>query len=144
MNTKNNLGNIPKNYLMCTHASCTKCNSCLRYLAYESLSDLDVILKIINPKNLSLLTNDCPYFRPLEKICYAKGFIGILDSLPNKVWKSVSHKLQTIYNERDYYRLRKGEKLLTPTEQENIISLVRQHGITDIPDFDAYVYDYEW
>ena len=77
MNTEIDLGSMPLNYMKCTNASCAKCHTCLRYLAYESLSDLDVILKIINPKNLSLLTNDCPYFRPSEKICYAKGFIGI-------------------------------------------------------------------
>lgn len=144
MDTKNDLGSKPQNYLMCTCTSCTRCHTCLRYLAYESLPDSEISLRIINPKHLSLQKDDCPYFRPSEKIRYAKGFIGILDSLPNKVWKSVSGKLQSLYNERTYYRARKGEKLLTPEEQEQMVSFIRQQGITDIPDFDAYVDDYAW
>lgn len=144
MDTKNDLGNMPKNYLMCTHTSCIKCNTCLRYLAYESMPDSEVSLRIVNPKFLALHTDGCPYFRSSEKIRYAKGFVGILESLPNKVWKSVSGKLLFLYNGRTYYRVRKGEKLLTPKEQDRIVNLIRQHGITDIPEFDAYVSDYEW
>ncbi len=144
MNTEIDLGSMPLNYMKCTNASCAKCHTCLRYLAYESLPDSEVSLKIVNPKLLSQQTDECPYFRSSKKIRYAKGFIEILESLPNKIWKSVSGKLQYLYNGRNYYRVRKGEKLLTPKEQERIIAIIRQHGVKNIPDFDAYVDDYAW
>ena len=138
------LEQMPQNYLMCTHASCTKCHKCLRYAAYESLPDTETTFRIVSPKYLAVQTDGCPYFRSSAKVHYAKGFIGILESLPVKVWKSVVYKLQFLYNRRTFYRYRKGEKLLPPKEQERILSLIRQNGVENIPDFDAYIDDYAW
>ena len=43
-----------------------------------------------------------------------------------------------------YYRMRRGERLITPTEQEAIYQMLEQQGITTRPEFDAYVEDYLW
>lgn len=144
MDERINLERMPQNYLMCTHASCTRCRNCLRFLAFVSLPDSEATIRIVNPKSLAQPTDGCSYHRSSEKIRFAKGFIGILDSLPIKVWKSVSYKLQFLYNLRTYYRLRKGEKLLPPKEQERIRDIIRQHGIQNIPDFDDFLEDYAW
>jgi hypothetical protein len=40
--------------------------------------------------------------------------------------------------------MRKGTRLITPTEQETIYNLLEQQGITERPAFDAYTEDYLW
>lgn len=135
---------IPDNYLMCTHNACTQCNNCLRYQAYLSLPATEPHFRAVNPQFVAAQPEGCPYFRHAEKVRYAKGFIGILNSLPVATWKSVTSKLEYLYNGRNYYRYRKGEKLLPPEEQKRIVALIRQHGVNTLPDFDAYVEDYVW
>lgn len=135
---------MPRNYMMCIHASCPRSAACLRYQAYENLSEPVVGLKMLNPKLDALQAEDCPYFRSMERVRYAKGFIGILNTLPVGVWKSVTAHLQCMFNGRNYYRLRKGERLLAPKEQEAIISLLRRDGVQEIPEFDDYVEEFKW
>lgn len=43
-----------------------------------------------------------------------------------------------------YYRMRKGERLIAPTEQEEIYQLLEQQGVKTRPEFDDYVEDYLW
>ena len=43
-----------------------------------------------------------------------------------------------------YYRMRRGERLITPTEQEELYQLLEQQGVKTRPEFDAYVEDYLW
>ena len=43
-----------------------------------------------------------------------------------------------------YYRMRRGDRLITPTEQEAIYQMLEQQGVTARPEFDAYVEGYLW
>ena len=43
-----------------------------------------------------------------------------------------------------YYRMRRGERLITPTEQEEIYQLLEKKGINTRPEFDAYEEGYLW
>ena len=43
-----------------------------------------------------------------------------------------------------YYRFRRKEQLITPSEQKYIRQLFRKKGITDEPIYDEYVERYEW
>ena len=43
-----------------------------------------------------------------------------------------------------YYRMSRGDWLITPTEQEELYQLLEQQGVKTRPEFDAYVEDYLW
>lgn len=144
MKPKIDLDGMPHNYMMCTNASCDKSVFCLRYLAYECISESTISLNVVNPKMVAGRMMECPYFRSSDKVRYAKGFIGILDALPVKVWKTVTLQLQFLFNVRNYYRVRKGERLLAPSEQRDIINVLRRNGVNGNSTFDSYVDVYEW
>ena len=42
------------------------------------------------------------------------------------------------------HRARKGERLLSPSEQQHILNILRNCGVTTTQEFDAYVEDYDW
>jgi len=48
------------------------------------------------------------------------------------------------FGRRTYYRIRKGERLLTPSEQQRILNILKNYGATHLQNFDAYVEDYDW
>ena len=50
----------------------------------------------------------------------------------------------SFFGRRTYYRVRKGERLLTPSEQQRILTILKNCGVTHPQDFDVYVEDYDW
>lgn len=144
MEEKQHLIQVPDNYPVCLNSQCSKATTCLRQLAGQAVAADVKFLFVINPKHQATLGQDCPYFRPDTKVYYAKGFIKILDHLPVCEMKKVVSSLISHFGQRTYYRIRKGERLLSPSEQRVILNIFKRCGVTGTPEFDAYVEDYEW
>ncbi|MCQ4775613.1 DUF6078 family protein, partial [Lacrimispora saccharolytica] len=79
-----------------------------------------------------------------QKVQYAKGCMNILDNLPHKQRQLAIIHLMEYFSRRTYYRIRKGERLLSPAEQRDVQKILKQCGATGKQEFDAYVEDYEW
>ena len=101
-------------------------------------------LDYYQPKHLASVEGDCPHYRSNRKVRYAKGFIGILENLPYKQMQTVILHLMSYLGRRTYYRSRKGERLLSPSEQQRILNILKSCGVTAPQEFDAYVEDYDW
>lgn len=99
---------------------------------------------IISPKRLTTTKGDCPYYRSNIKASYAKGFIGILESLPHKQMENVIIHLMSFFSRRTYYRVRKGERLLSPAEQQQVLNVLKYCGVLQPPKFDEYIEAYDW
>ena len=108
---------VPYQYAMCLNRKCSKANTCLRQLTEQSVPEKIEYWDILSPKHLAALQGDCPYYRSNTKVRYAKGFIKILEALPYKQMQAVISHLMSFFGRRTYYRVRKGERLLTPSEQ---------------------------
>ena len=89
-------------------------------------------------------TDRCAYFRPADKLTYALGFIGMLDRMPYKLMQEAICKLMRRFGRRTYYRVRKGERPLSPDEQKSMLNILKQCGINDPGKFDAYFEAYDW
>jgi len=48
------------------------------------------------------------------------------------------------FGRRTYYRVRKGERPLSPDEQKSMLNILKQCGINDPGKFDAYFEAYDW
>ena len=71
-----------------------------------------------------------------------KGFIRMLEALPYKQMQTVISHLMSYFGRRTYYRIRKGERLLTPLRAtKRILNILKNCGATHLQDFDAYVED---
>lgn len=135
---------VPYEYPMCLNRKCPKAATCLRQLAEQYVPENIKYWTIVSPKHLATQECDCPYYRPSKKVRYAKGFIGILDNLSHRQTEEIIPYLIGYFSRRTYYRIRKGERLLFPSEQEAILNILKKHGVTGSLEFDAYIDDYEW
>ena len=99
--------------------------TCLRQLTEQSVPENIEHWIIISPKYLSTVKGGCPHYRSSTKVRYAQGFIGILENLPYKQMQTVILHLMNYLGRRTYYRARKGERLLSPSEQQHILNILR-------------------
>ena len=135
---------MPHDYPLCLNRQCPQAATCLRQIVEREVPDSVEYWVVLSPKHQATLTGDCPYYRSSAKVSYAKGFMNILDNLPRKQLQSVIAHLISHFSQRTYYRIRKGERLLSPSEQQQVLNILKRCGVTGLQEFDGYVEDYEW
>lgn len=132
---------VPSYYDFCIFGECPKASTCLRHTALPMTEELKV--RIFNPHMLNK-TGKCPYYVKAEKVFHAKGLKGMMEKLPYGIHKRAVSALMSHFSERTYYRVRKGDRLLSPDEQKAVRRIITRLGYTDPWEFDAYVEDYLW
>lgn len=129
---------------MCLNRECAKANTCLRQLIVSTVPENIPHWTIVSPTYLATLKGTCPHYRSCTKVRFAKGFIKILDNLPNKQMRLVISHLISCFGRRTYYRIRKGERLLSPAEQKQFYNILKNCSITHPLQFDGYQEEYDW
>ena len=141
--TKTN-GKAPNNYTLCIKSDCPKSATCLRHVAIDMMPAEVERWSIVSPAYLAQVEGECPMYRSAEKVRYARGFVQMMSAMTVHQAHMVKESLIATFGMAMYYRMRKGTRLITPTEQETIYNLLEQQGITERPAFDAYTEDYLW
>ena len=141
--TKTN-GEVPNNYTLCIKNDCPKAATCLRHVAVKMMSSEVQRWSIISPAYLAQTEGECPVYRSAEKVQYARGFVRMMSALTVKQAHAVKENIVATFGMNMYYRMRRGERLITPAEQEEIYALLEKQGVSERPEFDAYVEDYLW
>ena len=144
MKTKISSRPMPKTYRLCVKTDCPRAAECLRSIALTMVSPDEQCIQVINPAYLSTIEGDCPVFRSAEKVRYARGFVKMLSGLTVSQANLLRQTLEHDFGHARYFRLRSGERLIDPATQEHIRQAMVRIGITDLPDFDAYVEEYDW
>lgn len=144
MKDKIDFSEIPHNYSVCVNRQCPRADHCLRQLAEQSLPDKIEFWSYARPKQVAGPEYDCPFYRNSRKVRYAKGMIALLENLPHKQMIEITRSLIAYFNRRTYYRIRKGERILSPAEQDKVLEILRQHGVENPNKFDFYFEDYAW
>jgi hypothetical protein len=135
---------VPNNYALCIKGDCPKSANCLRHAAVAMMQAEVQRWQIVSPAYLTQMEGECPMFRSAEKVRYARGFIRMMSAMTVQQAHMVKESLIATFGMAMYYRMRKGTRLITPTEQETIYNLLEQQGVTNRPAFDAYTEDYLW
>ena len=137
-------GTVPTNYTLCIKGDCPKAATCLRHRATQMMQADVQRWSILSPAYLVQIEGECPHYRSAEKVRYARGFVQMMSALTVKQAHVVKDSIVATFGMNMYYRMRRGERLITPTEQEAIYQMLEQQGITTRPEFDAYIEDYLW
>ena len=137
-------GTVPTNYTLCIKGDCPKAATCLRHRATQMMQADVQRWSILSPAYLVQIEGECPHYRSAEKVKYARGFVRMMSALTVKQAHVVKDSIVTTFGMNMYYRMRRGERLITPTEQEEIYQMLEQQGVTTRPEFDAYEKDYLW
>lgn len=138
-------GNAPASFPLCYKTRCASAATCLRALAARDADTTRQQLTIVNPR----LTDEagegtCPHFRPAAKIPIAYGFIKALRKVPAGNVENVRNAFADMYNLRDYYYMRRGEKPISPERQKKIAAILIENGAPEPVTFDRYEEDIDW
>ena len=137
-------GEVPVNYTLCIKGDCPKAAVCLRYKATQMMPGEVQKWSILSPAYLAQIENECPHYRSAEKVMSARGFVRMMSALTVTQAHVVKDNIVATFGMNMYYRMRRGDRLITPTEQEAIYQMLEQQGVTTRPEFDAYEKDYLW
>ena len=132
------------NYTLCIKGDCPKAEVCLRYKATLMMPADVQKWNILSPTYLAHMEGECPHYRSAEKVQYARGFVRMMSALTVNQAHVVKDNIVATFGMNMYYRMRRGDRLITPTEQEAIYQMLEKQGVTARPEFDAYVEDYLW
>ena len=142
--TTKNSEKVPNNYTLCIKGDCPKASNCLRHVAVAMMPAEVQRWSIVSPAYLAQVEGECPMYRSAEKVQYARGFVRMMSAMTVQQAHAVKDSIIATFGMAMYYRMRKGTRLIIPTEQETIYNLLEQQGITERPAFDAYTEDYLW
>lgn len=135
---------MPFLYPLCVNYGCPKGDTCLRLCAARQLPESMEHCMMLNPRRVASVKESCPYYRSIVKVRYAKGFIGMLDELTCRQARSVLPALMNCFSRRTYFRIRKGERSLSPSEQKQVLRIFKECGYTGPTEFDEYFEEFEW
>lgn len=134
---------MPKGYAACLHSHCTLAATCLHQLAYNQLIQGETYLNVINPTQCSQ-KEDCPFYRNNQPVVYARGFTKMQKRMLPDQYRKFMQILIGEFGSNPYYERRRGETALSPREQEIVRHALRQVGLPDNWEFDAYEENVNW
>ena len=147
------LQDVPGGYDYCFAGmdKCPKAASCLRAIAAKLLSESEEqpskFVHVVNPLYLNRLPelSACGCYRSCEPLRYARGMTRLFDEIPTKLLPAVRSRVMGCFScERYFYLSRKGERLISPAEQQRIANVFKAAGFGDKLKFDGYEYQICW
>lgn len=125
----------------CINSSCLLTDRCMRFQKWKD-EERDFI-KVVNPKKT---TGDsaCTFFKSNEDTRFGKGFIKFLTTLPRITEDKFRSAMISHYPRNKYFKLRKGEILCSPSDQEFILNLLTELDLPTDNVFDEWVEKEDW
>ena len=134
---------IPDGYAVCQHSDCPMAETCLHQIVYPVMLEKNDILSVVNP-NRCIKDAKCKFFRSNKPITYARGFAHFQKRMfPDQYDKFCSACIQR-FGRNSYFMRRRGDTLMSPSEQQFIRSLLKQIGAPEDLDFTAYELRWNW
>ena len=138
-----NYSKVPHNFGLCATDTCPYTDTCLRRIAYTYAPSNNIFLYVLNPKAIESTAGKCKYYCSNKKVRYAKGFIHTAEAISVGQSGTFRYRLIGLWGIRRYYQKRKGETLLSPTEQQQVIANASNLGLQRQEYIDAYVAEYD-
>lgn len=134
---------VPATYARCFLSNCPLSDRCLRHLAGQHLLPNQQIGPAVYPTALN--GDTCSMFREKRYIRAAYGFKTLFKDVKLKDSNPLREALyQYLGSITTYYRYQRGERMLTPEQQQWILTLFASKGYTDQLSFEHYVDTYDF
>ena len=134
----------PLSFALCFNLQCPRQTTCLRYQAAKQIGENHKVGLSIYPTALQP-NGECAYFRNSAPIKHAYGFRKLFSQVKQKDAESLRHTIkQYLGGHGTYYRYNRGEKQLTPIQQESILNIFQKYGYTESLIFDEYTTTYDF
>ena len=134
---------LPMNYPVCGLEDCPMADSCLHRQAFIKLIETENFLRLINPRHCD--TNaSCKYYRSNTPVLFARGFVNFQQKMFPEQYQTFMRLLIAHFGRNPYFERRRGAYPLPPKEQEVILKVLRQAGVTEDLRFDSYEENINW
>lgn len=133
---------VTPSFTLCFLDNCKKSGDCIRHLAGQHATQGRTWGPAVYPN--SLKDERCPHFKQTRIINGAWGFDKLFANIRQRDSSLLRSRLKSLLGGHGtYYRYHRGEQLLTPEQQERIVSLFHQYGYSENLHFDGYrrIYD---
>ena len=115
-------------YVVCFVNECPLKNECLHYLVGQYVSPQAEVHMSVNPHYPHVATTSCELFRPNEKTVMKKGMVHFYYDMPGHMEYDIRQHLIKVFGRTPYFQMRKGDRLITPEQQQQIADICRLHG----------------
>ncbi len=134
---------IPPSFNRCFQGDCPKADSCAHFLAGKYLRKGQVDGPAVYPS--ARQGDKCVCYKQTRIIHAAYGFKSIFAEVKKKDNSFLRNRIMShLGGDTAFYRFNRGDRLLTPEQQEWILALFRQRGYTEDFHFDGYCYCYDF
>lgn len=128
---------MPGTWAVCFNEACPMRETCLRFMAGQQLLEGVTAWPTVVPTALS--DGRCRAFCEAKTERMAYGFRHLYDHVEQQVYRSLKTSVkQYLGGHSSYYRYHRGEKLLSPEQQQHIVELFRQYGYKGEVVFEAF------
>ena len=136
-NVELNWDDVPKGWALCYNGECPMREECLRWQAGQAApGDLSAAW-CVTPR--ALKGGGCLHFVAPEKVMVAYGFSSIYDRVLKADFTALRKQMTSMLSgKRYYYEYKRGERPLSPQQQEQIRGLFAKYGYADAVRFDRY------
>jgi hypothetical protein len=89
-------------------------------------------------------SDSCPLYREDIRVIKKKGFTNMYYDMPWHLEFKIRRQLIAKFGRKQYFQMRKGERLITPDQQKVIEQVMRANNWQGPIKFDGEVEDYLW
>ena len=108
------------------------------------MEDKSSIFVYLLKPTLGTKNKNCPYYRDSTPVKFARGFTNMQKQMLPGQYERFRLRLIGHFGRNPYFERRRGNRLLTPEEQDIILQVLKDIGITKELAFDAYEEKLYW
>ena len=131
-------------YYVCLIDHCPLHDQCLRWLVGQYLEPRLPLCTIVNPRHPKAGTEQCELFRKNQRVVMKRGLMHLYREMPGYMEKQIRWQLIAKWTHKKYYEVRKGERLMTPDMQQDVINICRSNGWKGPIVFDGEETEWNW
>lgn len=118
--------------------------TCLHHIAYTMMMEQnEEYLQLINPARCSK-DESCIYYRDKKPVIFARGFTNFQKRMYPQQYDQFMTTLCFHFGRNQYFKLRHGDILFPPEEQEVIRQMLEKVGADFKMEFDNYEEHINW
>ncbi len=137
--------NVPSWYVLCTNGQCPYQGSCLRFQAARYAPEHMETAICLLPRVLNEKENRCRWMDKMRIVVMAAGFENLYDRVMKKDYTPMRKGITAyLHGSKSYYEYKRGERVLTPEQQQWMNDYVRSFGYDWEVPFDSYFESYEY
>ena len=131
-------------YLVCFINSCPLHEQCLRWLVGRHAPQEPLSHVAVNPLNPNVGVDNCELYRPNVRVIMKRGLTHFYYDMPGHTEKAIRSALIGHFGHKYYFEMRKGERLITPDQQQTIERVCRHYGWNGPLNYDGEQEDWDW